>query len=112
LLEHARRGDPQRPLRWTSKSAAHLAGALREQGHEIVGRSLLRLLAGKGYTMQANRKTRQAQTIAIATRTKKKGRRSRGVGVTGTDSSWELRKVVGVGQRSRQVGTSDGIGRR
>lgn len=59
LLEPATRGDPERPLRWTSKSAANLADGLREQGHEIVGRSVLRLLAGIGYTMQANRKTRE-----------------------------------------------------
>jgi hypothetical protein len=59
LLEPATRGDPERPLRWTSKSAAKLAGGLREQGHEIVGRSVLRLLAAIGYTMQANRKTRE-----------------------------------------------------
>jgi hypothetical protein len=59
LLEPATRGDPERPLRWTSKSAAKLADGLREQGHEIVGRSVLRLLAGIGYTMQANRKTRE-----------------------------------------------------
>jgi hypothetical protein len=59
LLEPATRGDPERPLRWTSKSAARLADGLREQGHEIVGRSVLRLLAGIGYTMQANRKTQE-----------------------------------------------------
>ena len=59
LLEPAVRGDPERPLRWTSKSAAKLAGGLREQGHQIVGRSVLRLLVGMGFTMQANRKTRE-----------------------------------------------------
>lgn len=59
LLEPATRGDPERALRWTSKSAEKLAAGLREQGHEIVGRSVLRLVAGMGYTMQANRKTRE-----------------------------------------------------
>jgi hypothetical protein len=59
LLEPAVRGDPERPLRWTSKSAAKLAGGLREQGHQIVGRTVLRLLVGMGFTMQANRKTRE-----------------------------------------------------
>jgi hypothetical protein len=59
LLEPAVRGDPERPLRWTSKSAAKLARGLQEQGHQIVGRTVLRLLGGLGFTMQANRKTRE-----------------------------------------------------
>jgi Rhodopirellula transposase DDE domain len=59
LLEPAVRGDPERPLRWTSKSAANLARGLQEQGHQIVGRTVLRLLGGMGFTMQANRKTRE-----------------------------------------------------
>jgi hypothetical protein len=59
LLQPATRGDPESPLRWTSKSAAKLADGLRAQGHEIVGRSVLRLLGGIGFTMQANRKTRE-----------------------------------------------------
>ena len=35
LLEDDRRGDPQSLLLWTSKSVRHLAGALRELGHEV-----------------------------------------------------------------------------
>jgi hypothetical protein len=59
LLEPAVRGDPERPLRWTSKSAANLARGLQQQGHQIVARTVLRLLVGLGFTMQANRKTRE-----------------------------------------------------
>jgi hypothetical protein len=59
LVDPATLGDPERPLRWTSKSAAKLAEGLRELGHELVDRSVLRLLAGIGYTMQANVKTRE-----------------------------------------------------
>jgi hypothetical protein len=59
LVDPATLGDPERPLRWTSKSAAKLAAGLRELGHELVDRSVLRLLAGIGYTMQANVKTRE-----------------------------------------------------
>jgi hypothetical protein len=59
LLEPAVRGDPERPLRWTSKSAAKLALGLQQQGHQIVARTVLRLLVGMGFTMQANRKTRE-----------------------------------------------------
>ena len=59
LVDPATLGDPERPLRWTSKSAAKLAVGLRELGHDLVDRSVLRLLAGIGYTMQANVKTRE-----------------------------------------------------
>lgn len=51
--------DPQEPaLRWTCNSAAALAKALRERGHSIVDRTVLRLLAARGYSLQANRRSR------------------------------------------------------
>jgi len=60
LLEPVTIGDPERvSVRWTSKSAARLACDLRELGHEIVDRSVLRLLDGMGFSMQGNRKTRE-----------------------------------------------------
>jgi len=59
LVDPVTRGDPESPLRWTSKSAAKLAEALREMGHEVVDRTVLRLLKAKGYSLQANRKARE-----------------------------------------------------
>jgi hypothetical protein len=59
LVDPATRGDPERPLLWTSKSAAKLASELRGLGHELVDRSVLRLLHRAGYTMQQNVKTRE-----------------------------------------------------
>lgn len=60
LVEPVTVGDPERvSVRWTSKSAAKLASDLRERGHEIVDRTVLRLLHGMGYSMQGNRKTRE-----------------------------------------------------
>jgi len=59
LVDPVTRGDPESPLRWTSKSAAKLAEALREMGHEVVDRTVLRLLKAKGYSLQANKKTRE-----------------------------------------------------
>jgi hypothetical protein len=53
------RGDPESPLRWTSKSGAKLAQALRELGHDVVDRTVLRLLKANGYSLQANKKTRE-----------------------------------------------------
>ncbi len=57
LVEGGTRGDPQSPLRWTSKSAAKLAEGLRELGHDVAGRTVARLLRRMGYSLQANRKT-------------------------------------------------------
>ena len=59
LVDPVTRGDPESPLRWTSKSAAKLAQALREMGHDVVERTVLRLLKAKGYSLQSNRKTRE-----------------------------------------------------
>jgi len=59
LVDPVTRGDPESPLRWTSKSGAKLAEALRELGHDVVDRTVLRLLKAKGYSLQANKKTRE-----------------------------------------------------
>ncbi len=59
LIDPVRRGDPESPLRWTSKSGAKLAEALRELGHDVVERTVLRLLKAKGYSLQSNKKTRE-----------------------------------------------------
>jgi transposase len=59
LIDPVTRGDPESPLRWTAKSGAKLAEALREMGHDVVDRTVLRLLKAKGYSLQANKKTRE-----------------------------------------------------
>ena len=59
LLEPVTRGDPTRPLLWTSKSTRHLAAELQRQGHEVSHMTVARLLAELDYRLQANRKTRE-----------------------------------------------------
>ena len=59
LIDPVTRGDPESALRWTSKSGAKLAAALRQMGHEVVDRTVLRILKAKGYSLQANEKTRE-----------------------------------------------------
>ncbi len=59
LIDPITRGDPESALRWTSKSGAKLAAALQAMGHQVVDRTVLRLLKAKGYSMQANKKTRE-----------------------------------------------------
>jgi hypothetical protein len=68
LIEPTTRGDPESPLRWTCKSTAQLADALTRQRHPISPRTVAALLKGAGYSLQANRKTREARRIRIATR--------------------------------------------
>jgi len=57
LVDPVTRGDPMSLLRWTCKSAAQLAAALRAQGHPVSERPVNRLLHDLGYSLQANRKT-------------------------------------------------------
>ena len=59
LLEDSIRGDPENPLKWTSKSTLKLCQALKEKGYEISQRSVCTLLWGLGYSLQANRKTNE-----------------------------------------------------
>ncbi len=59
LIDPATRGDPESPLRWTSKSLGKLRGALIEMGHEISERTLGKLLRSQGFRLQANQKTRE-----------------------------------------------------
>jgi hypothetical protein len=59
LLEPATRGDPQAALLWTSRSLRNLAAALRTMGHRIGHNVVADLLRELGYSLQANRKTRE-----------------------------------------------------
>lgn len=59
LLDSATRGDPESPLRWTSKSTRQLARALREKGHDVSFRTVYSLVQAMGFSMQANAKTRE-----------------------------------------------------
>jgi len=59
LLEDGTRGDPESPLRWTSKSAAKLAVGLVEFGHHVSEITVARVLKSMGFSLQANRKTRE-----------------------------------------------------
>ena len=59
LVEPATRGDPESPLRWTCKSTAKLAAELTRQKHPVSDRTVASLLKQAGYSLQANRKTRE-----------------------------------------------------
>ena len=57
LVEPDERGDPQSPLRWTTKSLRNLAEELTRQGHPVSAPTVGRLLRQEGFSLQANVKT-------------------------------------------------------
>ncbi|HWT77938.1 MAG TPA: ISAzo13 family transposase [Candidatus Methylomirabilis sp.] len=59
LLEPVTRGDPESPLRWTCKSTRRLAEELTRRNHRVGPRTVATLLQAAGYSLQANRKTRE-----------------------------------------------------
>jgi len=59
LVDPATRGDPESPLRWTSKSTRTLADELGAQGHSVAPRTVAKLLHESGYSLQATRKTHE-----------------------------------------------------
>jgi hypothetical protein len=59
LIDPVTRGDPESPLRWTCKSTRRLADELTRQRHPVSARTVAALLREMGYSLQANRKTRE-----------------------------------------------------
>jgi hypothetical protein len=59
LVDPVTRGDPESPLRWTAKSTRRLAEELCQRAHPVCARQVAYLLAEAGYSLQANRKTRE-----------------------------------------------------
>ncbi|MGQ0572020.1 MAG: ISAzo13 family transposase [Armatimonadota bacterium] len=59
LVEPTTSGDPDSPLRWTSKSVRHLAAELQAMGHEVSHRLVANLLHQLDYSLQVNRKQRE-----------------------------------------------------
>jgi hypothetical protein len=62
LVDPVTRGHPESPLRWTCKSTAKLAEELTQRNHPITDRTVARLLRQAGYSLQANRKTREGSS--------------------------------------------------
>ncbi len=61
-MDPATRGDPESPLRWTSKSTRTLAEELSGRGHRVGPRTVAKLLKTAGYSLQATRKTHEGGT--------------------------------------------------
>ena len=61
LIEPATRGDPENPLRWSSKSTIKLADELNNQGHKITQRTVYNILKEQKYSLKANKKTKEGK---------------------------------------------------
>ncbi len=61
LADPETRGDPMSPLVWTTKSTRNLAGALTSAGHAVSGRTVARMLAGLGFSLQGNAKVSEGR---------------------------------------------------
>ena len=59
LIEPTASGDPDSPLRWTTKSVRRLGAELEAMGHVASHRLVAELLHELGYSLQANRKARE-----------------------------------------------------
>jgi hypothetical protein len=59
LVEPLARGEPESPLRWTSKSTRILAEELTAQRHPVSHEKVAQLLREMDYSLQSNRKTEE-----------------------------------------------------
>ena len=57
LVEPGSRGDPESPLRWTTKSLRRLQAELAAAGHRASAPTVAKLLRAEGFELQANAKT-------------------------------------------------------
>jgi transposase len=62
LLESTTRGDPEAVLRWTCKSVRQLTAELKRMRHEVSHQVVADLLHELGYSLQANRKTKEGSS--------------------------------------------------
>ena len=61
LVEPLSRGDPESPLRWTSKSTRALARELTAAGHPVSHEIVAQLLKAMEYSLQGTRKTEEGK---------------------------------------------------
>jgi transposase len=64
LVEPLSRGDPESPLRWTSKSTRALAEELTTTGHPVSHETVAQLLRSLDYSLQSTRKAEEGKQHA------------------------------------------------
>jgi hypothetical protein len=81
LVDPVSRGDPESPLRWTTKSTAKLAAELTARGHRVSARTVAKLLKQAGTVCRRTRKPLKAPSIRI-------GMRSSAISTPTSNDSW------------------------
>jgi transposase len=59
MIDPATRGNPENPLRWSSKSTLKLAEELNKQGYKISHSTVHTILKSQGFSLKANKKTNE-----------------------------------------------------
>ena len=59
LVEPESRGDPESPLRWTSKSTYKLSEELKNKGYGVSQRTICSLLSDLDYSLHSNKKMKE-----------------------------------------------------
>jgi transposase len=63
LVETEIKGNPQNPMRWTSKSLRKLSEQLKKQGYDVSHSTVGTLLKQAGYSLQLNRKEKEGKSV-------------------------------------------------
>ena len=61
MIEPHVRGDPESPLRWTSKSVRNITDFLQEKGYIVSYKTVASILHDLEYSLQGNRKTKEGK---------------------------------------------------
>ena len=61
LIESSTLGDPESPLKWSSKSTRNIADELNKKKKRVSHSLVSRILSSMGYSLQANRKTNEGK---------------------------------------------------
>ena len=62
LISPETRGDPESPLRWTTKSTRNLSNELKKKGFSVSHEKVAQLLKSLDYSLQAPRKTNEGKS--------------------------------------------------
>jgi transposase len=63
IMDESTAGDPMSLLKWTNKSTYSIAEELQLKGYKVSHDSVRRLLKDRGYSLQANRKTLEGESV-------------------------------------------------
>lgn len=63
LVEVSTKGDPELPMRWTSKSLSKLSAELLKQGFKVGRDTVASLLKRMGYSLQLNKKDKEGKAV-------------------------------------------------